>query len=448
MSTLPHPETFVRWFRQAAPYVHAFRGRTFVIGFGGELVAERLRFAHFVHDLNLLAALGIRLVLVHGARPQIEAEQRASKQRSRYARGLRITDATSLVAVKRAAGVLRVEIEALLSQGLPNSPMAGAQIRVASGNFIAARPLGVLDGVDYQFTGEVRKVDGSAMARLLDAGEVLLVPHLGYSPTGEVFNLAWEDVAANTARALKADKLLLYVDQLPTSKRGQILSELTAQEAEALLKKGGKKENGKKDDLSAQTRRAIEHALAAVRGGVGRAHLVSRRADGATLLELFTHSGVGTMLTADPLERLRAAKIEDVGGILALIEPLEADGTLVKRNRERLEREIGNFHVAEHDGVILGCAALYPFPQDKSAELACLAVAPDVRDAGYGEWLLHACEARAKALRIRRLFALTTRAQHWFLAQGFKEAAVGVLPEERKALYNWKRGSKVFLKRL
>ena len=156
MSALPHPEAFVRWFRQTAPYVHAFRGRTFVIGFGGELIAERGRFAGFLHDLNLLAALGIRLVLVHGARPQIEAQLRAKRQRSRYARGLRITDANSLVAVKHAAGVLRVEIEALLSQGLPNSPMAGAQIRVASGNFIAAKPIGVLDGVDFQFTGAVR----------------------------------------------------------------------------------------------------------------------------------------------------------------------------------------------------------------------------------------------------------------------------------------------------
>jgi amino-acid N-acetyltransferase len=437
--TLPNPEAFVRWFRQAAPYVHAFRGRTFVIGFGGELLAERARFVRFLHDLNLLAALGIRLVLVHGARPQIEAELRAKRLRSRYAQGLRITDAQSLVAVKHAAGSLRVEIEALLSQGLPNSPMAGAQIRVASGNFIAAKPVGVVKGVDFQFTGAVRKVDAAAIARRLEVGEVALVPHIGYSPTGEVFNLAWEDVADSVARALKADKLLLMVEQLPTGKRNEILSELTARDAEALLKKDG---------LAAPTKSAIEHALRAVRNGVGRVHLVSRRAEGATLLELFTHSGVGTMITADPVEKLRPARIEDVGGILALIEPLEADGTLVKRNRERLEQEIANFEVIEHDGTILACAALYPYAEEKSAELACLAVAPEYRDSGYGERLLLACEARVKQAKIRRVFALTTRAQHWFLAQGFKEAGVSVLPERRQALYNWKRGSKVFLKRL
>jgi amino-acid N-acetyltransferase len=439
MSATPQPEDFVRWLRQTAPYLHAFGGRTFVIGFGGELIAERARFAQFIQDVNLLAALDIRLVLVHGARPQIEAELKTKGIRSRYAKGLRVTDAQALVAVKHAAGVLRVEIEALLSQGLPNSPMAGAAIRVASGNYIAARPLGVVDGVDYQYTGLVRKVDAQAIARRLEAGEVVLVPHIGYSPTGEVFNLSWEDVALNVSSALRADKLLLFVDRLPTDRKGAVIGELTAREAEVLLKKG---------DLGAHATAALRAALSALAAGVARAHLLSRRSTGAALLELFTHSGVGTMITAEPMQQLRGARIEDVGGILALIEPLEADGTLVKRGRERLEREIGNFLVIEHDGVIVGCAALYPFAGDKAAELACLAVAPDARDAGHGERLLRACEARAKQLKIRRLFALTTRAEHWFVAQGFKPIEPTALPGERQALYNWKRGSKVFLKRI
>ena len=439
MTALQQPDAFVRWLRQVTPYVHAFRGRTFVIGFGGEMFAEQARFASFVHDVSLLAALGIRLALVHGARPQIEAELKAKGLRSRYAQGLRITDADALIAVKHAAGVLRVEIEALLSQGLPSSPMAGAQIRVASGNFIIARPIGVLKGTDFQYTGAVRKVDAQAIARRMDAGEVVLVPHLGYSPTGEVFNLSWEDVSENVAVALKADKLLMYTDRLPTERREEVLSELTAKEAQALL--------GKKD-LTPQTKRAIEHAVRAVGAGVARAHLVTRRVPGGMLLELFTHAGVGTMITADPVERLRTARVEDVRGMLSLIEPLEADGTLVKRSRELLEAEIGNFLVVEHDGVIVGCAALYPFPDDKSAEFACLAVAQDYRDGGYGERLLKACEERAKALKIRRVFALTTRAAHWFLEQGFRAADVAALPSRRQALYNWRRGSKVFLKRI
>jgi amino-acid N-acetyltransferase len=440
MAAPQHSESFVRWFRQVAPYLHAFRGRTFVVSFGGEMFAERARFASFIHDVSILAALGIRLVLVHGARPQIEAELKAKGLRSRYAQGLRITDERALQAVKEAAGVLRVEIEALLSQGLPNSPMAGAQIRVASGNYITARPIGVLKGTDFQFTGVVRKVDATAISRRLDAGEVVLVPPLGYSPTGEVFNLAWEDVAEGVAVAIKADKLLMYTDRLPVDRRGEVVAELTAREAESLL--------SKKNDLTQATRRAIEHAARAVNAGVARGHLVTRRATGSLLLELFTHTGVGTMITAATVEKLRPARIEDVQGMLALIEPLEADGTLVKRSRELLEAEIGNFLVVEHDGVIVGCAALYPFKEEKSAEFACLAVAQEYRDAGYGEDLLRACEERAKSLRIRRLFALTTHAAHWFLEQGFRAADVSALPSRRQALYNWRRGSKVFLKRL
>ena len=435
-----HPEAFVRWFRQVAPYVHDFGGRTFVIAFGGEMVAEHARFASFVHDINLLAALEIRLVLVHGARPQVDAELKAKGLRSRYAQGLRITDEQALIAVEHASGALRVEIEAILSQGLPGSPMARARLRVASGNYITARPIGVRKGVDFQFTGAVRKVDADAINGHLDAGDVVVVPHLGYSPTGEVFNLSWEDVAENVAVSLRADKLLMYTDKLPAGRKGEVLSELTAREAEALLKKP--------DLTSPQTARAIEHAVRALAGGVGRAHLITRRVESSLLLELFTHTGVGTMLNAEPVEKLRAARIEDAQGILALIEPLEADGSLVKRSRELLEAEIGNFLVVEHDGTIVGCAALYPFPEEKSAEFACLAVAPEYRDSAYGERLLKSCEERAKALKLRRLFALTTHAAHWFLEQGFRAGEPSALPSQRQALYNWRRNSKVFLKRL
>jgi amino-acid N-acetyltransferase len=433
--------SFVRWFRQVAPYVHDFGGRTFVIAFGGEMVAERARLQSFIHDVNVLASLEIRLVLVHGARPQIEAEMKAKGLRSRYAQGLRITDEQALTAVKHAGGILRLEIEALLSQGLPDSPMARAQIRVVSGNYITARPIGVRNGVDFQFTGAVRKVDAAALAAHLDVADIVIVPHLGYSATGEVFNLAWEDVAESVAVALRADKLLMYTDRLPADRKGEVISELTAEEAAALA---GKKAVG----LTPAAARALEHLARAVEGGVARGHLVTRRAPGSLLLELFTHAGVGTMITADAVEKLRPAKIEDVRGMLPLIEPLEADGTLVKRSRELLEAEIGNFLVVEHDARIVGCAALYPFPDDKSAEFACLAVAAEYRDAGYGERLLKACEDRAKSLRLRKVFALTTHAAHWFLEQGFRAAPVDALPEKRKALYNWRRGSKIFLKRI
>jgi amino-acid N-acetyltransferase len=430
-------EQFVHWFRAAAPYIHAFRGRTFVVAFGGEVVADG-KLVALTHDLNLLASLGVRLVLVHGARPQIEAMLAAQGLEPRFVRELRVTDEATMQCVKQANGRLRMEIEALLSMGLPSSPMANADIRVAGGNFVTARPRGVIDGVDMLYTGEVRRIHADALRARLDAGELALLSPLGYSPTGEIFNLTMEDLAAAAAAALSADKLIFLTDEPGIRDAdGQLLRELTVSAAESLVARVG------------QT--AAPHlpaALRACRGGVRRAHLLSRHVDGALLLELFTHEGVGTMVAQDALERLRQARIEDVGGILRLIEPLEADGTLVKRSRELLELEIDRFWVLEHDDVIVGCMALYPFTPEGCAELACLAVHADYRNAGAGDLLLRQAEALARQARIERVFVLTTRAAHWFAERGFRESAVDALPRERKRLYNYQRRSKVFVKAL
>jgi len=436
MATQPD-SVFVSWFRSVAPYFHAFRGRTFVIAFGGEVVAEG-KFVALAHDLNLLHSAGIRLVLVHGSRPQIEAQLEQRKARSRYHDGLRITDSVALECVKEAVGLLRVEIDALLSQGLPNSPMAGAAINTVSGNFITAQPYGVRNGVDYQYTGAVRKVDAQAIRGCLDAGNIVIVSNVGYSPTGEVFNATMEDVAVGTAKALAADKLVFYTDAPVLDARGRLVAELSAQEADRLLARG--------NQLSEHTRLYLQHAVEAIRGGVARAHLVSHHVDGALLIELFTHKGSGSMLTEDKLEKLRSATIDDVGGILALIEPLEAEGVLVYRGRELLEREIERFFVVEHDGMILGSAALYPFASGKEAELAALVVRPEARDQGYGEKLLQHMCAVARRRGLRRLFVLTTQATHWFIERGFAESDVSALPEPRRSLYNYQRRSKVLVK--
>jgi amino-acid N-acetyltransferase len=433
-------DRFIDWFQSAAPYIHAFRGKTFVIAFGGELVTDG-RFIDLAVDLNLLAALGVRLVLVHGARPQTEAKLKSQRHRSRFHRGLRVTDDVALACAMEASGRLRVEIEALLSMGLPNSPMAGADIRVASGNFITAKPLGVLDGVDFMHTGEVRKVDTVAIQRRLQDGDLVLLSPLGYSPTGEVFNLTVEDVASSTASALKADKLIFLMDTLGvTGRRGELLRELTVKRAQALLAR----ESAPESDV----RFYLPAAVRACQQGVKRAHLISGHVDDALLLELFTHRGVGTLLTPDPLEMLRPARADDIGGILRLIEPLEADGTLVKRNRSLLEREMNRFIVLDHDGMVVACAALYPFANERAGELACLAVHPDFRNQGAGERLLRDIESRARRMKLKKLFVLTTRAEQWFIERGFEEVNADMLPGERRALYNLQRRSVVLTKRL
>ena len=431
---------FVRWFRAAAPYIHEFRDRTFVVAFGGEVVADG-KFVALTHDLNLLASLGVRLVLVHGMRPQVEARLRQLRHRARYVRGLRVTDDVALTCAKESSGRLRVEIEALLSMGLANSPMAGAQISVASGNFVMARPLGVIDGVDLLHTGEVRKINAAAIHGRLDHGELVLLSPLGYSPTGEVFNLALEDVATAAAIALKAEKLVFLMDTSGVlGARSELLRELAPSEAEAVL---AKKNNKQTEDVKLYLPRAI----AACRAGVPRAHLISRHVDGALLLELFTHEGVGTMVAREPIEKLRPAQLEDIGGILQLIEPLEAEGVLVKRGRDLLEREIGRFIVLEHDRMIIGCAALYIYDKN-AAELACLTVHSDYRRTGAGERLLRAAEAHARKMKVKRLFVLTTRTAHWFVERGFAVSPVAALPQRKQLLYNYQRQSKVLLKRL
>jgi amino-acid N-acetyltransferase len=431
---------FVHWFRAAAPYINAFRGKTFVIAFGGEVVSEG-QFVGLAHDINLLSSLGVRLVLVHGARPQVDVQLKERGAKIRYANGLRITDELALASVKEAVGIVRVEIEALLSLGQANTPMAGSDIRVAAGNFVTAKPIGVLDGEDLQHTGEVRKIHAEAIQKRLEDGEIVLLSPIGYSPTGEIFNLTLEDVASHTAATLNADKLVFLMETDGVSDaKGKLVSTLTVSEAQKLLAKKSKRE----DDVGYYLPAAID----ACTRGARRAHMISRHRDGALLAELFTREGVGTLITPTPLETIRQATIDDVGGILNLIEPLEQQGILVRRSRERLEMEISQFLVLESDGMVVGCVALYPFPEEKAAEMACLAVHPDYRRRGLGDRLLEAAQAMAKKKRMKDLFVLTTRAEHWFEERGFTEASPEALPKRKQVLYNYQRRSKIFRKTL
>lgn len=432
------PAQFVAWFRSVAPYINAFRGRTFVIAFGGEVVADG-KFVELTHDFNLLASLGVQLVLVHGARPQIEQHLARNHLGDTYHNGIRLTDGDTMRCVKEAVGRVRLEIEALLSMGLANSPMANADIRVAGGNFITAQPIGVINGVDLMHTGCVRKVDADAIHQRLAYNEVVLLSPLGYSPTGEVFNLTLEDVATATAIALDADKLMFLMDTDGVQDaQGKLLKELTVAQSRAVFAA----DYPLPDDVSWY----LPCAIRACEAGVARTHLISRHTDGAVLQELFSDGGIGSMVVEATLNTLRDANIDDVGGILQLLRPLEEQGILVRRSRELLEREIERFIVLEHDHRIVGCAALYPFPDEAAAELACLAVDAQYRAHGYGEQILKHITAVAQNQGFKKLFVLTTRTAHWFLERGFVASDVSTLPAQKQSLYNFQRKSKVFVK--
>ncbi|MBU6438392.1 MAG: amino-acid N-acetyltransferase, partial [Betaproteobacteria bacterium] len=320
---------------------------------------------------------------------------------------------------------------------------ANATVRVVSGNFLTARPVGIVDGVDFQHTGLVRKVDQTAIHRALEFGAIVLLSPFGFSPTGEAFNLSMEDVATSAALAVKADKLL-FVTEVPgvTNADGKVITELSLAEAEAMLRR-------LPDPLQpTDTAFYLQHAIRACKKGVPRSHIVPFELDGSVLLEVFIHDGVGTMVVNENLEHLREATIDDVGGILQLIGPLEEEGILVKRSRTDIERDIANFTVIEHDGVIFGCAALYPYASEKIGELACLAVNPSTQGQGDGERILRRIEHRARAAGIERLFVLTTRAMHWFQKRGFVVADVNALPRARQSTYNHDRRSQVLQKTL
>ncbi len=434
---------YVDWFRNSAPYINAHRGRTFVVQIAGE-AAQSDRFSGVIHDIALLNSLGIRLVIVHGARPQIEEALVAEGMTPGYAGGLRVTDEAALAVVKRAVGNLRMDFESRLSMGLTNSPMAGARIRTVSGNFVTARPIGVRDGVDFRYTGEVRRVDGDAIRAALDSGAVTLLSPLGYSPTGEIFNILAEDVATATAIELRASKLLFLGRPVQMQdSEGHTCGEFSLAEANHWLARA--RQSNICDDATLDM---LINAVRACRHGVSRVHLLDQGIDGALLLELFTRDGVGTMINADAYDAIRRAAIDDVGGILELISPLEDTGALVKRSREKLETEVGYFHVVERDNAIVACAAAYPYADDGVVELACLAVHDDYRNGGRGDALLSAVEREAKVCGASRLFVLTTQTSHWFKERGFEDGVIEDLPVLRKSLYNYQRNSKVLIKKL
>ena len=434
---------YIKWFRNSAPYINAHRGKTFVLMFGGEAV-EHANFATIIHDIALLNSLGVRLVLVHGARPQIEARCALRQITPQFHKDLRVTDAATLECVKDAAGSLRAQIEALLSMGLANSPMHGAQMRVTSGNFVIARPLGIHDGVDFHNTGEVRRVDAEGINRQLQQGSIVLLSAIGYSPTGEVFNLAYEDIATQTAVALKADKLIAFNEPVGLLDANNELVRFAELRHIKPLLAGYLSRESKSQHFSGILRAAVQ----SIEHGVKRSHLISYAEDGALLQELFTRDGAGTLITEDQYEQIRTATIDDVGGILEIIAPLEAKGNLVKRSRELLETEITQFTVIDRDGMVVACAALYPYPEQKSGEIACVATHADYLGADRGERLLAALEQKAAQLGLEKVFVLTTRTAHWFQEQGFVEAELEQLPPKKQALYNYQRNSKVFVKEI
>ncbi|MCU4676857.1 amino-acid N-acetyltransferase [Catenovulum sp. 2E275] len=427
-------------FRQSAPYVNAHRGKTFVIMLGGEAISQA-GFNAIINDIALLNSLGIKIVLVYGARPQFNQAIKSSGLSSEYHKRVRITDDAVFNLIKQVAGGLLLDITARLSMSLSNTPMQGAQINVISGNFVIAQPLGVDEGIDYHHTGKVRRIDVQGIRRQLDSSGIVLLGPIAASVTGESFNLTAEEIATQVAIKLKADKMIGFSDSNGIAgEDGNIIAELMPNDAQSIYD-----QMDQDDEACSGTLAFLNAAITAARAGVPRSHLVSYQINGSLLQELFSRDGIGTQIVTEPAERLRAATIGDIGGILDLIRPMEEQGLLVRRSREQLEMEIDHFIIIERDGLVIGCAALYPFDDEQVGEFACLAVHPKYRDADRGAMLLKHIILKARKQNYKRIFALTTRSIHWFMELGFQLGGVEDLPGKKQELYNYQRKSKVLV---
>lgn len=422
----------IQWFRSAAPYINAFRKKTFVLLLSGEMVRSEL-FTNLIHDIALCHHLGIKLVLIHGSRCQIEEQLKTHQIKSTFHHNIRVSAASSMPIIIQAINQVRHTIDARLSMGLPNTPMSGSDISVISGNFVHGMPLGIIDGVDMQYSGKVRSIDAESINQLLE-NHVVLLSSLGYSKSGESFNLPAEEVATEVASALQAEKLIFFNDDFI---KNPLTDQFSTAQCLEFLQRG---------DISNQLASLLSNAVTAIRQQVNRVHIIDETLDGGLLQELFTRVGAGMMITNLFYEGLRQATIDDIGGILELIQPLEKSGTLIKRSREQLELEINYFHVIEKDGMIISCIACIPDQQSSMAEVACVAVHPEFRNSGFGDQMLAAIELQAKKKHLEQLFILTTRSSHWFLEKGFTENSIDFLPAEKQKTYNINRQSRIMTK--
>ena len=430
MTSISH----INWFRSAAPYINAFRHKTFVIVLSGEMVKSEL-FQNLIHDIALCHHLGIKLIIVHGSRCQVDEQLEKDNFTSRFHHNIRISEIDAMPSILQAINQVRTIIDARLSMGLPNTPMSGSDISVVSGNFVSGMPLGIIDGIDMQHSGKVRSINTDDIHQLLSR-HVVLLSNLGYSKSGEVFNLPAEELATELAIALKAEKLIFFNDSFI---QNPLTDQFSTTECEDFLSQ---------DDIAENLKSLLQHAISAVKKSVQRVHIIDESLDGGLLQELFTRDGAGMMITNLFYEGIRAATINDIGGILELIQPLEESGILIKRSREQLELEINYFRVIEKDGLVIACIACIPDEESKKAEVACVAVNPAFRKSGLGDQLLSAIELSAKKAGQEYLFILTTRTSHWFMEKGYSEQSIDFLPQRKQQHYPHDRQSIIMAKEL
>lgn len=474
---------FVNMFRGSANYIANHRNTIIVYHIPGELLSWE-GFEDLMDDIALTWLLGMKPVIVVGCRKQIdqrfeESDDEDEKHSELSPDGrsviqgpdsvhteasVRITDIDTLRIVKEEAGFVRFEVERLLGRSLHRHGIVDERAirdgNVVSGNFYSAQPYGVIDGIDFKFTGFPRKVETEKIKQVLDAHDVVLLTSLGASPSGEMFNVSTEHLASFVAGSLGASKVVFfttYGSAFIETDNKKLVQNLRVSDARNVLKYNHVTVNNAKgfssfehnSHMSEETKEAfvkLGWCVSSLERGVKRAHIISP-INGALLQELYTRDGGGTLISRDIYEGIRVADVQDVQGIFELIEPLVEAGTLVPRPMNVLERDIKSYFVFTRDNLIVACAQMKLF-EDGFSEIGCLVVRKEYRTQGRGDAMLGYLERLSVQVGCSKVFVLSTQTMEWFVERGFKRATVSDLPPSRQEIYNHKRKSKIYMKKI
>ena len=435
--------SFIQNFRLSAKYINLFNQNIFVIALSGYVFNED-QFEKIAQDINILHSLKIKVILVYGARPQVESILVKNKIPVRLVKNMRVTSSAALKHVIEVNGAIRNKIEATLS----TIKSVSEGMRLSSGNFLTAMPVGIIDGIDMESTGKIRGVDVEAIKNKLNHHEIVIVSPIGYSPIGQIFNLSYEQTAANIAAAINADKLIYYVDANGIlNERGELIPELTSEKAHKLISHIEEKPSPESaQNLSYDDFNILKSSVFAIKNKIKKVHLINRHIDGSLIEELFTEKGSGTILTEFSLESFRKATEGDIKNIYRILFPLKKRKILIGRDLTQIKGMINQFYVLEHDKKFVGCVSLNSFKE--SLELASFSIEPKYQRLGFGKKLLKLCELEAKKLKYDEIFILTTQSEHWFAENGFKEKSKELMPTFKKKTYQSERNSKYLTKKL
>ena len=414
-------------------YIPQFREKTFILAIDGAIVTDE-NFATLLLDVAVLRSLNIRVVLVHGASAQIKLLAAEQKIAASDSDGTGITDANTLKLALTAANRLTHEILEGLSAN---------DLRAASTNVIIAHPMGIIQGVDHQFTGKVERVDTELLHSLLTQGVVPVIPPLGFDGDGKTYRVNSDGVALAVAEALKAIKLIFITANDGLIYHGQLIRQLLVAELEKLLQANG---TGFLPEIFSKA----QHAAAACKAGIPRVHIINGKVDEGLLAEVFSNEGIGTLIYANEYQQIRPAKKKDIRAIQLLTKTGVESDELVKRTRATIEKNLGDYFIFEIDKNPVACVALHVYPEQKKGELACLYVSALHENQGIGRKLIQFVENKAKDLNLAELLTLSTQAFTYFQSKGgFGEGTPEDLPPARREKYEQSgRNSKVLVKKL